>query len=90
MKQLNWWRGLWRVWIVGTVAWAVWTFWKSDPQCLIYLVHATAPWEIPFRCVDPIDRNLEYYAWVLVSMFGWPSTDRYTSSCITLGYRRVL
>jgi hypothetical protein len=29
MKQLNWWRGLWRVWIIGTVAWAVWMFWKS-------------------------------------------------------------
>jgi hypothetical protein len=67
MKQLNWWRGLWRVWVIGTIAWAVWTLWKSDPGCLIALVKQsvkTGPW-----CDY---RDLEYYAWLLASMFGWP------------------
>lgn len=68
MKQLNWWRGLWRVWIIGTVAWAVWTFWESDPRCLIYLVnpHAYArPW-----CEY---QDVEYFSWLFGSMFGWPA-----------------
>jgi len=72
MKQLNWWRGLWRLWVIGTVAWAVWTFLDSDQGCLTYLVKPsggttelpTAPW-----CEH---RGLDYYAWLLVSMFGWP------------------
>ena len=29
----------------GTVAWALWTFWKSDPQCLIDLAREPPnPW----------------------------------------------
>jgi hypothetical protein len=62
MKQLNWWRGLWRVWIIGTVAWAAVTFWKSNPRCLI--INGDR-W-----CYYPSD--FEYYAWSLVQMFGWP------------------
>jgi len=23
MERLNFWRGLWRIWVIGTVAWAV-------------------------------------------------------------------
>jgi len=65
MKQLNWWRGLWRVWVIGTIAWAVWRFWESDPGCLIDLVGETGPW-----CDY---RGREYYIWLLVSMFGWPA-----------------
>jgi hypothetical protein len=61
MTQLTLWRGLWRVWIIGAVAWAIWTFWESDPQCLVYLV---APW-----CQD---RDFQYYLGLLISMFGWP------------------
>jgi hypothetical protein len=75
MERLNLWRGLWRVWVIGTIAWAIWTFWKSDQGCLTYLVKPSvvppgsnelpmAPW-----CQD---RGLEYYAWLLVPMFGWP------------------
>jgi hypothetical protein len=69
MKQLTWWRGVWRVWIIGTVAWAVWMFWKSDPQCLIDLVRGTPDWATGPWCEY---RNFEYYAWLLASMFGWP------------------
>ena len=61
MERLNFWRGLWRVWIIGAVAWAIWTFWESDPQCLVYLV---APW-----CQD---RDFKYYLELLFLMFGWP------------------
>jgi len=68
MKQLNWWRGLWRIWIIGTVAWALWIFWESDPQCLIYLVNSSV--ETPPWCHY---RDFEYYAWLVVSMFGWPA-----------------
>jgi hypothetical protein len=69
MKQLNWWRGLWRVWVIGMVAWAVWTFWESDPQCLIDLVRKMPTWAMEPWCQD---RDLEYYAWLLVSMFRLP------------------
>ena len=67
-KQLNWWRGLWRVWLIGTVAWAVWTFWESDQGCLIHLVSRSA--EMPPWCDY---RDFDYYAWLLVSMFGVPA-----------------
>src|SRR5215831_11224129 len=58
MKQLNW----WHVWIIGTVAWAAWTFWKSDPRCLIINGDRWCYYGSDF----------EYYAWLLVQMFGWP------------------
>jgi len=75
MKRLNFWRGLWRVWVIGTVAWAAWTFWDSDPQCLIYLVKpsvqetgsVTLP--MPPWCYY---RDFKYYLELLSSMFGWP------------------
>jgi AbiV family abortive infection protein len=67
-KQLNRWRGLWRVWLIGTVAWAVWTFWESDQGCLIHLV--SRPAEMPPWCDY---RDFDYYAWLLVSMFGVPA-----------------
>ena len=58
MKRLNW----WHVWIIGTVAWAVWTFWKSDPRCLIINGDRWCYYGSDF----------EYYVWLLVQMFGWP------------------
>jgi hypothetical protein len=67
---MNWWRGLWRVWIIGTVAWAIWTFWESDPRCLIDLAREMPDWAMAPWCQD---RGLEYYAWLLVSMFRWPA-----------------
>lgn len=75
MTQLTLWRGLWRVWIIGTVAWAIWTFWKSDPQCLVYLIKppvqetgsVTLP--MPPWCYY---RDFKYYLELLFSMFGWP------------------
>src|SRR5260370_15802484 len=56
MKQLNWRRGLWRIWVIGTVAWAVWTFWHSDigSDCLFW------------GCGD---YDFKDYFWLLVSMF---------------------
>jgi hypothetical protein len=68
MAQLNWWRGLWRVWVIGTIAWVVWTFWESDPRCLIYLVNPN--YEMPPWCDY---NNFDYYVWLLRSMFGWPA-----------------
>ena len=84
MKQLNWWRGLWRVWVIGTVFWAVTTFWQSDPRCLINLIDPSTykrPW-----CVY---RDLECYFELLVSMFVLASAGRNTYPCIALGYRWV-
>ncbi len=70
MKQLNLWRGLWRIWVIGAVAWAVWTFWESDAHCLIDLVREAPSWAMAPWCEY---RGLGYYAWLLVSMFGWPA-----------------
>jgi hypothetical protein len=59
MKQLNWRRGLWRIWIIGTVVWAVWKLWKSEfeLECLI------DPW-----CFE----HEGYYFRLLVTMLGPP------------------
>ena len=62
MKQLNWWQGLWRVWVIGTVAWVAVTFWKSNPRCLIIDGDRWCYYRSDF----------EYYTWLLVQMFGWP------------------
>jgi len=52
------------------VAWAVWMFWKSDPQCFIDLVRGTPDWATAPWCEY---RDFKYYAWLLASMFGWPT-----------------
>jgi hypothetical protein len=67
MKQLKFWRRLWQVWVIGTVAWAVMTFWQSDPQCLMQLVNPSA--DNSPSC----DLDIDHYFQVLVSMFGWPA-----------------
>ena len=68
MKQLNWWRGLWRVWVIGTVFWAVTTFWQSDPRCLINLIDPSTykrPWcvyrELGFQSPRTVDHEGEPY-----------------------------
>jgi hypothetical protein len=74
-RMKNW----WRIWLIGTVAWASWTFWKSNPRCLI--INGDR-W-----CYYGSD--VEYYAWLLVQMFGWPVLIAILLLALTLGYRRV-
>jgi hypothetical protein len=52
----------WRIWLIGTVAWAAWTFWKNNPRCLIINGDRWCYYGSDF----------EYYAWLLIQMFGWP------------------
>src|SRR5262249_18238464 len=69
----------WRIWLIGTVAWAAWTFWTSNPRCLIINGDRWCYYGSDF----------EYYAWLLIQMFGWPVLIWHTSSCIALGYLLV-
>ena len=38
---MNYWRGLFRAWIVASAAWIIWCLWQFPYSCLIY--HAR-PW----------------------------------------------
>jgi hypothetical protein len=75
MKQLNWWQGLWRVWVIGTVAWAAVTFWKSNPRCLIIDGDRWCYYRSDF----------ELLRLVACSDVRLASADRHTSSCIGVG-----
>jgi hypothetical protein len=67
MKRLKFWRRVWYVWVIGTVAWALMILWQSDPQCLMQLVN---------QSVDngpSCDLDIDHYLQVLILTFGWPA-----------------
>jgi hypothetical protein len=67
MKQLKFWRRLWHIWVIGTVAWAVIVLWQSDPQCLMQIVNPPA--DNSSWC----DRDFENYTSLLITIFSWPA-----------------
>jgi hypothetical protein len=64
---MNVWKGVFRIWVAASVAWGIYDFWRSDPNCVFALMkisNTAGPW-----CDY---RGWSYYSQLLVEIFGWP------------------
>ncbi|MFN0218911.1 MAG: hypothetical protein ACKVP4_08880 [Hyphomicrobium sp.] len=64
---MNIWRGVWRVWIVGSLVWIAVLLWRNDPLCplsAIGLQIKVGPW-----CEQ---RDADYYGNLVTVMLGAP------------------
>ena len=62
--------GLWRLWIVGSVAWAAYVAWDSDVACPLALIGVdtdAGPW-----CEHQNAEPLRYYGSLALRMIGFP------------------